>query len=309
MPFGPKRAESPRYGPSRRASSPSVAFVARRSHLSRESLGSTWRSPDTLTVFTMSTSHTQAQIDLHRVLAPRYAYRYGFEFSRLFQQDWHAELISHVPAGATDLLDLGCGTGFFLAELADDYPKSVGLDISHDMLKVSEQYVPGARLITGDAERLPFQPGVFDVVFCKGSLHHARDHARFLANCRAALADDGVLIMSEPCNDNPLIRWSRAILYRNSEHFDEGDLGFTKRGIVELCERAGFDVTVRRRYGFLAYILAGFPDHIGVLKYVPGRSWITRFLIRIDRVICAIPGLSVLGFQIVIVGKPRVAGQ
>ena len=116
----------------------------------------------------MASSNVQAQIELHRSLAPRYAYRYSFEFSRLFQQDWHAEMISHVPEGAREILDIGCGTGFFLAELAEHHAGAVGLDISHEMLLVSERYVPGARLITGDAERLPFHRGAFDAVFCKG---------------------------------------------------------------------------------------------------------------------------------------------
>ena len=251
------------------------------------------------------TTNSQAQIELHKELAPRYAYRYGFTFSRLFQQDWHAEMISHVPPGARRILDLGCGTGFFLAELEERHPGSVGLDISHDMLKVSDQYVPGAKLVTGDAERLPFHPGSFDTVFCKGSLHHTRDHVGFLANCREALGRDGVLIMSEPCNDNPAIRLARAVLYKKSKHFDEGDQGFTRKGIVSLCEQAGFEVVKVKKYGVLAYVFAGFPDHLGVLRYVPGNALITRLFIGLDRIICAIPGLSLLGFHIVIVGKPR----
>ena len=253
----------------------------------------------------MPRTHTQAQIDLHAELAPRYAYRYGFEFSRLFQQDWHAEMISHVPQGATRLLDIGCGTGFFLAELMQQHGGAVGLDISHDMLGVSSRYVDGARLVTGDAEQLPFQANAFQAVFCKGSLHHTRDHVGFLMGSREVLEPGGVLIMSEPCNDNPLIRLARAVMYRSSPHFDEGDEGFTRKGIVELCERAGFEVTKVRKYGVLAYTFAGFPDHFGVLRFVPGSAWITRALIRIDRLICAIPGLALLGFHIVVVAKPR----
>ncbi|MBM3977149.1 MAG: methyltransferase domain-containing protein [Planctomycetes bacterium] len=252
-----------------------------------------------------SSANAAAQIELHKKLAPRYAYRYSFEFSRLFQQDWHAEMISHVPSAARRILDLGCGTGFFLAELDARHPGSVGLDISHEMLLVSNQYVPSARLVTADAEKLPFQPGCFDVVFCKGSLHHTRDHVGFLTNCRVGLKPDGVLIMSEPCNDNPLIWLARKILYKHSQHFDEGDQGFTRKGIVGLCERAGFDVTLVKKYGVLAYVFAGFPDHLGVLRWIPGNAWITRFFIRLDRLICAIPGLSIMGFHIVIVGKPR----
>ncbi|MCP3918068.1 MAG: methyltransferase domain-containing protein [bacterium] len=253
----------------------------------------------------MPQNNAQAQIELHKELAPRYAYRYGFEFSRLFQEDWHAEMISHVPPAAERLLDIGCGTGFFLAELMDEHKGAVGLDISHAMLKVSDQYVDDARLVTADAEHMPFAPGSFQTVFCKGSLHHMRDHVGFLTQCREALEPGGVLIMSEPCNDNPLIRLARAILYKKSAHFDEGDQGFTRKGIVSLSEQAGFDVTKVKKYGVLAYTFAGFPDHLGILRFVPGNAWITRLFIRLDRLICAIPGLSLLGFHIVVVGKPR----
>jgi ubiquinone/menaquinone biosynthesis C-methylase UbiE len=250
-------------------------------------------------------TNAQAQIELHKELAPRYAYRYGFKYSRLFQEDWHAEMISHVPVGASRILDLGCGTGFFLAELEAKHPGSVGLDISHEMLKVSDEYVPDARLITGDAEKLPFQPGCFDTVFCKGSLHHTRDHVGFLTNCREVLGQDGVLIMSEPCNDNPIIRFARALLYKKSAHFDEGDEGFSRKGIVGLCEAAGFEVTKVKKYGVLAYTFAGFPDHLGILGYIPGSALITRAFIAIDRVICKLPLLSLFGFHVVVVGRPR----
>jgi len=253
----------------------------------------------------MNSSNAQAQIELHRALAPRYAYRYGFEFSRRFQDDWHAEMMSHVPEGARRVLDLGCGTGFFLADLDRAHPGAVGLDISHDMLKVSEKYVPRARVVTGDAEKLPFRPASFDAVFCKGSLHHTRDHVGFLSNCRAALSPSGVLVMSEPCNDNPLIRGARWLLYRVSPHFHRDDEGFRRKEIAGLCEQAGFEVLRVKKYGVLAYALAGFPDHLPLLRWIPGSAAITSFLIRLDRILCATPGLSLLGFHVVVVGRPR----
>jgi ubiquinone/menaquinone biosynthesis C-methylase UbiE len=253
-------------------------------------------------------TNAQAQIELHKALAPRYAYRYSLEFSRLFQKDWHAEMLSHMPAGARRVLDLGCGTGFFLAELEERRPGAVGLDISHAMLRVSEQYVPGARLVTADAEKLPFAAASFETIFCKGSLHHTRDHIAFLENCRRALTPEGVLIMSEPCNDNFLIRWARHLLYRFSPHFDLGDQGFTKTGLIELYERAGFEVTYAGRYGVFAYVFAGFPDHLGVLKYVPGNAALVRGFLRLDRFICRTRVLRILSFQVVMVGKPRAVG-
>jgi ubiquinone/menaquinone biosynthesis C-methylase UbiE len=253
----------------------------------------------------LSASNAHAQIELHRGLAPRYAYRYSLEFSRLFQEDWHAQMLAHLPQDAKRVLDLGCGTGFFLAELEQQRPGAVGLDISHDMLRVSEQYVPGARVITADAERLPFAEQSFDAVFCKGSLHHTRDHQRFLENCARALSPQGVLIMSEPCNDNPLIRFARYVLYKFSPHFDLGDQGFTRKGLIELCERSGFEVLVCDRYGVFAYTFGGFPDHLGVLKYVPGSAAILRGMLALDRVLCRLPLLKLLGFQLTIACRPR----
>jgi SAM-dependent methyltransferase len=257
-----------------------------------------------------NSSNASAQIELHKALAPRYAYRYSFEFSRLFQEDWHARMLSLMPAGAIRVLDLGCGTGFFLAELEHLRPGAVGLDISHAMLLVSEQYVPGARLITADAEKLPFKDRSFDTIFCKGSLHHTRDHVRFLENCRRALSRDGVLIMSEPCNDNFVIRFARHMLYRFSPHFDLGDQGFTKSGLIELYERAGFEVTYAGRYGVFAYLFAGFPDHLGILRFVPGNAAITRLFLKLDRWICSMRFLRILSFQVVVSGRPaRAAGR
>ncbi|MEM6672152.1 MAG: class I SAM-dependent methyltransferase [Planctomycetota bacterium] len=252
-----------------------------------------------------SPTNAQAQIELHRELAPRYAYRYSFAFSRLFQEEWHAEMIRHAPESARRLLDIGCGTGFFLAELEAQRPGAVGLDISHDMLRVSEQYVPDARVVTADAEHMPFREAAFDVVFCKGSLHHMRDHVGFLESCRGVLAGDGVLVMSEPCNDNPVIRLARAIMYRKSPHFDVGDQGFTRKGIVELTERSGLDVVKTKKFGVFAYVFAGFPDHLGILRFIPGAALLTRLFIWLDRVICAIPGLSLMGFHVLVVAKPR----
>jgi hypothetical protein len=128
---------------------------------------------------------------------------------------------------------------------------------------------------------------------------------RFLENCRRALSKDGVLIMSEPCNDNFMIRWARHLMYRFSPHFDLGDQGFTKNGLISLYERAGFEVTYAGRYGVFSYFFAGFPDHFGVLRFVPGNAAMTRWFLKLDRKICATRFLRILSFQVVVVSKPR----
>ncbi len=284
----------------RRSSNPNLSDVIRAALASSVRLVPRMPSlPD------VSTSNARAQIELHKKLAPRYEERYAFEFSRIFEEEWHAEILSHVPPGAGGVLDLGCGTGLFLQDIRRRDPDALGIDISHEMQLVGRKAMADARLVTADAERLPVRPGVFRAVLCKGSLHHARNHVGFIENCRRALRRDGVLVMSEPCNDNPIIRFARGVLYRRSEHFDEGDEGFRRARLVELYAAGGFDVVRVKKFGFFAYALCGFPDHLGLLKYVPGSSLLARLFIRIDRILCAVPGLSLLAFQVVVVGKPR----
>ncbi len=253
----------------------------------------------------MSAENAQAQIELHRKLAPRYQERYAHAFSRVFEEDWHAEILSHVPKDGGKICDLGCGTGLFLADIQRRDPSAVGIDISLDMLLVGRETMTDANLVAGNAERLPVRSGAFGAVVCKGSLHHARDHVGFVENCRRVLAPGGVLVMSEPCNDNPLIRMARRLLYRQSEHFDEGDEGFRQKRLLALYEEGGFEIVQVKKYGFFAYALCGFPDHVGILKYVPGNAWIARLLIRADRFLCTIPGLRILAFQVVVTGRPR----
>jgi hypothetical protein len=66
-------------------------------------------------------------------------------------------------------------------------------------------------------------------------------------------------------------------------------------------------MTYAGRYGVFAYLFAGFPDHLGVLRFVPGNAAITRAMIKLDRWICSVRFLRILSFQVVVAGKPKVS--
>lgn len=244
-------------------------------------------------------SHQQIQIELHRKLAPQYAIRYGYPFSRLFQEEWHEQMFREMPQNTAAALDLGCGTGFFLADVRKHSRSAVGLDISFDMLELAQKELPDTYTAQGDAENLPFKDGSFDVVFCKGSLHHTRDHAGFLKGCRRVLRPGGVLILSEPCNDNPIIRFARFVLYRASSRFHPDDEGFRENQLSEMVKSAGFEVARSRKFGVFAYTFAGFPDHLGFLRFIPGNVIITKAMIRLDRGLCALPLMRAFGFHVI----------
>jgi len=99
-------------------------------------------------------------------------------------------------AGASTLLELGCGTGSILVRLTT--PVSLtGLDQSADMLAVASQKVPHARLVQGDMSAFSLGQR-FDVVVCVfDSLNHLLTFSEWEATFDAVhdhLTDDGVFL-------------------------------------------------------------------------------------------------------------------
>lgn len=61
------------------------------------------------------------------------------------------------PLGEGPLLDLGCGQGRHLSELAPRSGTVVGLDISRPLLLLARQAAPAAHLVRADMRRLPLR--------------------------------------------------------------------------------------------------------------------------------------------------------
>src|SRR6186997_106124 len=70
------------------------------------------------------------------------------------------------------VLDVGCGTGHWTAIAAATGHRAVGLDPSPGMLARARTQVPGADLVRGRAESLPFRGGTFGAVICVYVMHH-----------------------------------------------------------------------------------------------------------------------------------------
>ena len=87
-------------------------------------------------------------------------------------------------------LDVGCGTGRNLPFLP---PGSVGLDPSAEVLGRARRRAPGARLVQGSAEALPFRDESFDTVVSGLVLCSVPDPARALAEVRRVLRPGGSL--------------------------------------------------------------------------------------------------------------------
>lgn len=247
-------------------------------------------------MITRRESHLERERELHKRLVADYAIRYRDAFSQVFQKEWNRALLAMNHTKADRVLELGCGTGVLLADLTQKYRFVVGSDVSREMMQVARKL--GTPLIEGDGSALPFGNGSFDLVICRGVLHHVTDHRAVLAEIHRVLRQGGELILSEPSNDWWLVRTMRSLMYRFSDKFDEEDEGFLSDQLRELIEATGFRETRMERFGYSAYVLAGFPDQLPVLRYLPGNVGVARLLIKLDRLWARVPLFSRMALQV-----------
>lgn len=96
---------------------------------------------------------------------------------------------------ARGVLDVGCGTGYWLARLADlGFTDIAGIDHSLHMLARAQARTTGCDLRHGRAEHMPWSDASFDRVYCINALHHFDDKPGFIAEARRVLRAGGGLL-------------------------------------------------------------------------------------------------------------------
>ena len=99
---------------------------------------------------------------------------------------------------ARRVLEVGCGTGAILSDLAT--PAAIhGLDLEPARLDEARAHAPRAALACGDARRLPYASGAFDVTYCHFLLLWVPDPLQALLEMRRVTRPGGfVLALAEP---------------------------------------------------------------------------------------------------------------
>ncbi len=95
---------------------------------------------------------------------------------------------------SSHLLEVGCGTGYWLDFLAKDGRLPIGMDPSTKMLLRAREVSSHWMLVRGCAEALPFPNSSFDRVFCINAFHHFADKSTFLSEARRVLRPSGGLM-------------------------------------------------------------------------------------------------------------------
>jgi SAM-dependent methyltransferase len=105
------------------------------------------------------------------------------------------------PAGP--LLDLGCGTGSFLAAVGHEVSVAGGVDIALRWLivarkRLDEEGLGHVPLVCACAEDLPAAGGTFDAIVAGDVIEHVGDQAATLAEAHRVLRPGGRLFLASP---------------------------------------------------------------------------------------------------------------
>jgi SAM-dependent methyltransferase len=154
----------------------------------------------------------------------------------LFADDF---VLDRIPP-QTDVLDIGCGMGFFDAKVAPKVRSLTGIDLLPEVIEAAEGMRRHENVLFRlfDAEKLTDFQGEFDVIFSRFCFHHL-DMDRAAAGIKDRLKTGGRLIAVDCLEDFWKIRGSLFILADAA-----GRLGFFR--IMMLAPRLMFFFTSKR---------------------------------------------------------------
>lgn len=122
---------------------------------------------------------------------------------------WGLDETGLKPLAGRRAADVGCGAGLLAEPLARLGAKVTGIDAAPENIEAARDHAAGQRLEidyrTGGAEALD---GRYDLVTALEVVEHVADPAAFVAALAAAVAEDGLLILSTPNRT----AWSKLIM-------------------------------------------------------------------------------------------------
>lgn len=121
------------------------------------------------------------------------------------------KIVRNLKQEPENILDIGCGTGYFAHLLKVMYPnaKVYGVDISRTALSIGRNKYKDIKFLKADAEiKLPFKDNMFDLLISGEHIEHVRDIDQTLLEINRVTKNGGVLVVTTP----NLASWMNRIL-------------------------------------------------------------------------------------------------
>jgi SAM-dependent methyltransferase len=120
-------------------------------------------------------------------------------------QDLWAEHISRYTLAAryaqgVRVLDIGCGTGYGTAFLAQHASQATGIDIAPDAIEHARKEYPQPNLeyLTASATEIPLPDATFDLITAFEVIEHLESWPLLISEARRLLKPDGMFLVSTP---------------------------------------------------------------------------------------------------------------
>ena len=130
---------------------------------------------------------------------------------------WMTEALDYAGSQGLRVLDVGCGQGMDLASYAMAGADATGIDLTPRHVELArahlEAFGVAAKVVRGDAERMPFEDDRFDKVSSNGVLHHTPDMGAALREIRRVLRPGGEALIIV-YNRASFHYWMTQVLYR-----------------------------------------------------------------------------------------------
>jgi len=157
------------------------------------------------------------------------------------------------------VLDLGCGSGRFVAALREAGSDPVGVEIAEAALERARRNAPGTdlRLLEPDGS-IPLDHASVDLVWCSEVLEHVADTEQLLLEARRVLKPGGRMLATVPFHGR--VKTALIGLTRFDSHFDP--MGqhlrfYTASSLRATLDRAGFEDLRVRAWGGLPPLRTG----------------------------------------------------
>lgn len=137
---------------------------------------------------------------------------YGIEYHSYLN-----EVRNLIPKGTKNILDFGCGEGFFCNMISNDFDEVFGIDLSKKAINIAQKESKGATFLQAPTNE--FDKFNFDVITMIEVLEHIEPESinDVITYLHSILSDQGVLIITVPSKNLPLQE-------KHFQHFDKKSL-------------------------------------------------------------------------------------
>jgi SAM-dependent methyltransferase len=150
------------------------------------------------------------------------------------------------PSSQSKVLDIGCGTGHHVAELASRSIDTIGIDLSPAMIKKAKENFPNYKFKVADAlNSNAFEPNKFTHILCMYfTIYYFKDKEQFFKNCFNWLLPGGYLLVHLVDRDkfDPILPPGNPLVLVSPQKYAKDRITSTKVKFTDFAYAADFEL-------------------------------------------------------------------